>query len=102
MASATLRVTRRRGGLTHRSRIFEISVDGAAAGSVANGETVELAVAPGHHTLRVRTGRDASPERSFDAGGGEMVSFWTRSARVWPVYVASLVKPDLRIALKAE
>jgi hypothetical protein len=102
VASATLRMTRRRGGITGRSHPFEISVDGAPAGSVANGETVELAVPPGHHTLRVRNGRSVSPERSFEADGGEVVNFWTRSARLWPVYVASLVKPDLRIRLQAE
>jgi hypothetical protein len=69
-------------------------------GSIASQSTAELAVEPGSRTLRLSSHRHLSPERSFEAGEGQVVSFWCRAAMFWPRYVAALVKPDLRISLK--
>jgi hypothetical protein len=81
---------------------FDISIDGKIIDSLAMRETAELPVEPGRHVLRLRSGRRRSPERSFDATEGDVISFSCHGAMVWPTYVASLVKPDLGIALKKE
>jgi hypothetical protein len=82
---------------------FEIGLDGTSAGLLTKlHETVEIAVGPGHHTLRIRSGRYSSHQRSFDVGDGEGVNFRTRGSLFWPMYVASTVKPDLAISLKRE
>jgi ribosomal protein S19 len=39
-------------------------------------------------------------ERSFDAADEQVVSFWCRSQLIWPMYIASLIKPDLWISLR--
>jgi hypothetical protein len=100
MATATLRLTR--GALEVQQRPYEILLDGKASGSVAHRETTELAVAPGRHTLRLRSGRQFSPERSFDAAEGEVTNFSCHGARLWFIYVAALVKPGLGISLTQE
>jgi hypothetical protein len=102
MASATLTLTRRWAGLVYRNRPFEISLDDNVVGSIAGQQTLELPVDPGHHTLQMGSGRHISPERSFDVTDGDVISFWCRGALLWPVYVASLIKPDLWITLKRE
>ena len=83
-------------------RPFEILLDGTVAGAISRRETVELPIEPGRHTVRLRSGRHLSPERAFDARDEEMVNFTCHGARIWPIYVASLVKPDLGISLRQE
>jgi hypothetical protein len=101
--SATLKLTREVGfGIELRRGRFEISVDGKSAGSLENHETVETPLEPGRHTLRIRKGRYSSQEHTFDVADGEVVSFRCHGVRVWPMYVASIFKPDLAIALKRE
>jgi hypothetical protein len=39
---------------------------------------------------------------NFDAADGDVVSFRCHGARIWPLYVASIVVPNLAIALKRE
>jgi hypothetical protein len=100
--TATLQLTRKWGSVTDRGK-WRILLDGTTAGSIDRQETVELPIEPGHHTLRVkRSDRFASRERSFDAADGQHVRFWCRSQLIWPMYVASLVKPDLWISLRRE
>jgi hypothetical protein len=82
---------------------FEIQSDGERIGSINQlHETVEIPVDSGHHTLRIRSGRYSSQECSFDVADGEVVDFRTRGPLVWPMYVASIFKPDLGISLKHE
>ena len=61
-------------------------------GSIANRETVEVAVAPGHHTLRLGSGRRRSAERSFDVAQDEVAAFSCHGPRFWPQLLAALVK----------
>ena len=68
--------------------------------SIANQETVEVAIRPGHHSLRLGEGRRVSQERSFDVAQGEVISFRCHSPRFWPQMVAAQLKPDLWISLK--
>jgi hypothetical protein len=99
---ATLRLTREGAGIELRRGPFEIQVDGSTVGSITHKEQVETPLQPGHHTLRIRSGRYSSQDHSFDVNDGEVVSFRTHGAMVWPRYVASIVKPDLAISLKQE
>ena len=79
---------------------WDIAIDGIVVGSIANKETVEVAVAPGHHTLRLGSGRHRSPERSADVAQGEVVGFRCYGPRFWPQLLAALVKNDLWITLR--
>jgi hypothetical protein len=100
--SATLRLRREAFGLELRRGTFDISVDGQSVGSLQSRQTVELPIDPGHHTLQIRAGRYSSRERSFEVADGEMVNFHLHGVTIWPLYVASLVKPRLAISLKRE
>jgi hypothetical protein len=100
--SATLSLTREGTGIELRRGPFEIELDGGSVGSITRHKTVETSVEPGHHTLRIRSGRYSSQDHSFDVDDGEVVNFRTHGAMVWPRYVASIVKPDLAISLKRE
>jgi hypothetical protein len=35
-------------------------------------------------------------------GDVEVINFGCNGARIWPTYLASIIKPDLRISLKRE
>jgi hypothetical protein len=101
--SATLRLTRKHPLTELRRGPFEIKLDGQSVGSIdKTNETSEVPVEAGHHTLRIESGRSTSPARSFDAADGEVINFRTHGPLVWPVYVASIFKPDLGISLKRE
>ena len=80
-----------------------IAIDGISVGEVEPRETVDVAVAPGHHTLQLSQGRHRSPARSFDVAAQEVVSFSCHGPRYgWPQLLAALVKPDLWISLKRD
>jgi hypothetical protein len=101
--SATLSLTRKVSfGIELRRGRFEISLDGDRIGSIDKDETVEVPVEPGRHTLRVRHGRYSSRELPFDVADGEVAAFLCHGARIWPLYVASIVLPNLAIALTRE
>ncbi len=99
---ATIKLTRERFGIELRRGPFEIGVDGRSTGSIEHGDTVEVPVEPGHHTLRMRSGRYSSRELSFDAAGGDVVSFRCYGANLWPLWLVSFVLPNLGIWLKRE
>ena len=108
MGDGTLRLERRRtalawtagAALSGANKPWTIAIDGTEVGALAPNETVEVAVAPGHHTLRLGRGRHVSPERSFDVAQDEVVSFHCHGPRFWPQMVAALIKPDLWITLR--
>jgi hypothetical protein len=101
--STTLRLTRKQPTIELRRGPFEIELDGNSIGSINKGdEPHEIPVEAGHHTLRIRSGRFSSHERSFDGADGEVVNFRTHGPLVWPVYAAAVLKPDLGIWLKRE
>jgi hypothetical protein len=100
--AAMLRLKREGAGIELRRGRFEILVDGKSDGALENHETFEAPLESGHHTLQMRAGRYFSHSHSFDVADGEVVDFRCRGAMIWPVYVASIVKPDLAISLKRE
>src|SRR5579872_1079949 len=79
---------------------WDIAIDGTVVGSIANKETVEVSVEPGHHTLRLGSGRHRSVVRSFDAGQDEVVGFRCHGPMIWPMMVAALINPNLWISLR--
>jgi hypothetical protein len=102
LSDATLRLSRTWSGIGigAQSEQWNIAIDGTVVGSIASKETVEVSVEPGHHTLRLSSGRHRSGERSFDVAPDEVVGFRCHGPRVWPMLVAALVKPDLWISLR--
>jgi hypothetical protein len=99
---AILTLTRERFGIELRRGKFEIVVDGRSTASIEHGDTVEVPVEPGHHALRIRSGRYSSRELSFDAADGDVISFRCYGANLWPVWLVSFVLPNLGIWLKRE
>jgi hypothetical protein len=102
MLSATLRLVREGIGIELWRGWFNVTVDGKSVGWVEYHETVEAPVCPGHHTLRIGRGRYSSLAQPFDVSDGETATFRCHGAMVWPVFVASFVKPDLAISLCRE
>jgi hypothetical protein len=105
MCEATLRLTRAGigigfGGQYVTREAWPITIDGTVFGAIANKDTVEIAVTPGHHTVQLGSGRHRSPRRSFDINEDEVVSFRCHGPMILPVFVASFVKPDLWISLR--
>jgi hypothetical protein len=99
--SATLRLTRQVNfAIELRRGRFEISLDDDSIGSLDKDETVEAPLEPGRHTLRVRHGRYSSRDQAFDVSDGEVAAFRCHGANLWPIYVASIVIPNLAITLK--
>jgi hypothetical protein len=103
MAEATLRLSRvgsmlNLGGLSEKA--WDITIDSRLVGSIAKQETVELAVTPGRHTLRLGRGRHISPLRTFDVAEAELVSYRCHAPRFWPSWVAATIKPDWWITLR--
>lgn len=101
VSDATVRLARTWSGIGFgaQSEQWDIAIDGTVVGSIANKETVEVAVEPGHHTLRLGSGRHRSVERSFDLAPDEAAGFSCYGPRFWPQLLAALVKPDLWITL---
>ncbi len=101
--AATLQLVRETSGLMELRRgTFQVLLDDKDVGSIDRDQTIEVPLEPGHHTLQVKTGRFTSERRPFDTGDGEIVNFRCNGAVIWPVYLASLVKPDLALTLKHE
>jgi len=83
---------------------YNISIDGRVVGAIAAGETVEVSVTPGQHSLLLRgRGRNRSPLRAFELAEDEVVTYRCHGPRYGPPHVvAALIKPDLWITLRPE
>lgn len=101
-AEATLRLHRAWGGIAigGQREAWNITIDGTVVGAIADRETVEVSVEPGHHTLRLGQGRHRSPQRTFDVGEGEAYTLTCHGPRFWPMLLAALVKGDRWITLR--
>lgn len=100
-SDGSVRLVRMWGGIGVGGQ-WDIAIDGTVVGSIANKETVEVDVAPGHHSLRLHSGRHRSAERSFDVTTADVACFSCHGPRFWPMLVAALAKPDLWISLRRE
>lgn len=74
--SATLKLSRKAPVMEviHRGT-FDVSVDGKRVGSIeSDGDTIEIPVAPGRHTLQVSERRYSSRALSFQVTDGQVGS----------------------------
>jgi hypothetical protein len=81
---------------------FDILLDDQSVGAVESHRSTEVTIEPGPHTLQVRSGRYSSGVHGFDVDDGQAIKFRCNGARIWPIYLASLVKTDLALTLKEE
>jgi hypothetical protein len=100
--SATLKLIREGVGMELRRGTFDVLVDGKSAVSIERHDAVEVPIDPGRHTIRIRAGRYSSQNHSFEASDDETITFRLHGAMMWPRYIASIVKPDLAIALRRD
>ena len=100
--SATLTVTHKAIGAEVRRGTYDVVLDGAKVGSVDMNETLATPVEPGHHTVQVRSGRNSSPTKDFDATDGEVVAFRCTGKSILPIFLLSFVVPSLAITLRRE
>ncbi len=100
--ATTLQLVREGSIMELRRGSFRVVLDGNDVGSIESHQMIELPIEPGHHTLQVKAGRYTSPRRPFDTADGEIVNFRCYGGRIWPVYLASIVKPDLALMLKQQ
>jgi len=96
---STLKVTHKSVGVEVRRAPYEIEVDGTWAGSVAMNNSVEIAVAPGRHTIRLRSGRNSSRRVTFTATDGDTVAYRCTGKRILPLFLASFLNPALALVL---
>jgi hypothetical protein len=100
--SATLKLTHRTVGVEIRRGTYVVVVDGSPAGSLELNETIDMPVEPGHHTVQVRSGRNASPTKTFDAAEGETIAFRCGGKSILPIFLLSFIVPSLALSLHRE
>ena len=99
---AILKLTHKAIGVEVRRGTYDILVDGQPAGSLEMNETIEIPVEPGRHIVQVRSGRNSSRPRTFDAAEGENVAFRCTGKSVLPIFLASFIVPSLAISLRRQ
>jgi hypothetical protein len=100
--TATLKMTHIAIGVEVRRGAYDVVVDGQRAGSVEMNNTIEIPVEPGHHTLQIRSGRNSSRTRTFDATDGQTVAFRCTGKSFLPLFLASFIVPSLALQLRRE
>lgn len=99
---ATLEVRREVIGVAVRRGTFDVFVDGERVGSVELRGTLEMPIEPGPHTLLIRSGRNSSPTRRFDAAEGQVVTFVCNGKGILPLFLASFVVPTSAIKIRRD
>jgi hypothetical protein len=97
--SATLKLTHKTIGVEVRRGPYDAIVDGTRAGSVEMDETIDIPVEVGRHTLRLRSGRNSSRTKTFDAAEGEVIAFRCGGKSILPVFLLSFIVPSLALSL---
>jgi hypothetical protein len=100
--SATLKLTHKAIGAEVRRGAYNVELDDVRVGSVEMNDTFETSIEPGHHTLVLRSGRNSSRMRTFDAAEGEVVAFRATGKSFLPIFLASFIVPSLAISLRRE
>jgi hypothetical protein len=99
---ATLKLTHKTIGVEVRRGPYDVMVDGKRAGSVELNKTIDIPVEPGSHTLRLRSGRNSSRTKTFDAAEGEVIAFRCGGKSILPIFLLSFVVPSLALSLHRE
>ncbi len=100
--AATLKLTHKAIGAEVRRGTYEVVVDGEGVGSVEMNDTFEATIEPGRHTLQVRSGRDSSRIKTFDAADGDTVAFRCTGKDLLPIFLLSFAVPSLALTLVRE
>ncbi len=107
--SATLRVMHRAIGAEARRGAYDVVLDGERVGSVEMNDAFEQQVEPGRHSLYVRSGRNSSRSKEFDAADGEVVAFRCSGKGRVPIpgvgavaFLLSIAFPSLALSLRRE
>jgi hypothetical protein len=100
--SATLKLTHKAIGAEVRRGTYDVVLDEEHVGSVEMNDTFETPVEPGRHTLQIRSGRNSSRTKTFDATDGEPIAFRCTGKSFLPIFLASFVVPSLALQLKRE
>jgi hypothetical protein len=100
--SATLKLTHKAIGAEVRRGTYEVMLDGGRVGSVEMNDTFEMPIEPGRHTLQVRSGRNSSRSKAFDADDGETVAFRCTGKSILPIFLLSFFVPSLALTLRRE
>ena len=100
--SATLKLNHKAIGVEVRRATYDVMLDGERVGSVEMNGTFEMLIEPGRHTLQVRSGRNSSRSKTFDAGDGEIVAFRCTGKNILPVFLLSFFVPSLALTLRRE
>ncbi|MBS2531721.1 hypothetical protein KGQ20_02935 [Catenulispora sp. NF23] len=100
--SATLALTHKAIGAEVRRATYDVVLDGERVGSVEVNGTFETPIEPGRHTLQVRSGRNSSRTKTFDAADGETVAFRCTGKAILPIFLLSFIVPSLALRLKRQ
>jgi hypothetical protein len=100
--SATLKLTHKTLGVEVRRGAYEVVLDGERVGSVELNGTFEAPVESGRHTLKIRSGRNSSRTKTFDAAEGDIVSFRCSGKSILPIFLLSFAVPSLALSLHRE
>ncbi|HEY1761891.1 MAG TPA: hypothetical protein VGG17_04780 [Acidimicrobiales bacterium] len=100
--TATLKVTHKAIGVEVRRGAYDIAVDGQRVGSLEMNDTIEIPIEPGRHTLKIRSGRNSSRARTFEAAEGQTIAFRCTGKSFLPVFLASFIVPSLALQLRRE
>jgi hypothetical protein len=100
--SATLKLAHKTIGVEVRRGTYEVLLDGQRVGSVELHDTFETPVEPGPHTVKLRSGRNSSRTKTFDAADGDIVSFRCSGKSILPIFLLSFAVPSLALSLHRE
>jgi hypothetical protein len=100
--TATLKLTHKTIGVEIRRGTYVVMLDGQRVGSVELNDTFETPVEPGRHTLKIRSGRNSSRTKTFDAADGEIVSYRCSGKNILPIFLLSFAVPSLALSLHRE
>ena len=90
------------GGAEVRRHRCDIVLDGQDVGAVAMSQSIEISISPGSHTVQIHSGRDSSNVVTFAAVDGETVAYRCTGNRFLLRFLASVIDPDLALALVPE
>jgi hypothetical protein len=100
--SATLKLTHKTIGVEIRRGPYDVVLDGERVGSLELNDPIEIPIEPGLHTLHVRSGRNSSRTKTFNAADGETVAFRCSGKSILPIFLLSFVVPSLALSLHRE
>jgi hypothetical protein len=95
-------IRRPEGGYRDLRRSYRIEVDGVGVGKVAEGERVEVTVAPGQHNIRAVIDWSGSPVLPIDVAAGQTARLVVESAGDMVAAVSQIWKRHSWLTLKPE